>query len=73
MKVVNKIIKEKHKIVVQIESLDELDGVKIQALIPKNARSIEIEYKDKDKLLIIDYLARLQITKEENKDGKYIK
>ena len=65
MRVTSRVIKEKYKIVVKLDNLEELNGLEIRKLIPEHAKSIELEYNDVKKILIIDYLSKLEYIEEK--------
>ena len=64
MKVTDRIIKDKRKIVIKLNRLEELNGEELRKLIPSNARNIEMEYNDKTRVLVIDYIHNFEIIKE---------
>jgi hypothetical protein len=47
-----------------VDNLEDLDGKKIKSYLPKDAKSIEIQYKDSEKIVIVDYLKRIEVIKE---------
>lgn len=66
---INCVKKSKERHLFQLENMNELKYIDFNSIIPKNAKQIEIYYKDKDKILKIDYLTNLEIKGE--KGGKY--
>lgn len=69
MKNINRIIKEKVVLKYILNDIDELKEVNYRELIPMKdivEKSVEITYKHKDKLLIIDYIKRLSSTRTES-------
>lgn len=67
MKNLNKITKEKIILKYILDDISELSKIDFKKIIPSEGiieKSIEINYKHKDKLLVIDYLTKLQSTSE---------
>ena len=65
MKNINVVTKKKQRKLYVLESIEELKSLDFSSLIPSNAKQLELIYKDKDKLLKIDYILDLIVTKEE--------
>ena len=68
MKSLNKIIK--HKVILKyiLDDISELSKIDFKKIIPQEnilEKSIEISYKHKDRVLIIDYIEKLQSTKND--------
>lgn len=58
---INKVKKSKERILYQLKNIQELKEINFETIIPTNARMIEISYKDKEKILKIDYLTNLEV------------
>jgi len=68
---INTVKKNKERHLFQLKNMDELQNFNFKSVIPSYARQIEIFYKDKDKILKIDYLTKLEIQGEKGGyDGK---
>lgn len=68
MKSLNKIVKEKVILKYILEDISELNEIDFKKIIPQKGiieKSIELSYKHKDKVLVIDYLRKLQSTKSD--------
>ena len=48
-----------------LDSLEELKNLDFNKIIPKNAKKIELLYKDSQGILVIDYLTELSTNKED--------
>ncbi len=73
MKNINKIVKEKIILKYILDDISELKDVNVKELINDTNildKSIEVTYKNKDKLLIIDYIKTLKSTRHELREEK---
>lgn len=71
MKQLNKIIKTKIILKYKLDNEDELQNINIMSLINDKdilEKSIEVSYKNKDRILIIDYLKELKSIKETKEE-----
>lgn len=57
---VSKVRKVKEKKTYFLNGIEELSEINFREVIPKGAFNIELEYKDKSKILIVDYLIDLK-------------
>lgn len=64
MKIVDKVVKEKVIYTIKLDNISELNGNELKRLLPANAKNIEFEYKDKQGILIIDFISKFDIVKE---------
>jgi len=71
VKQLNKIIKTKIILKYKLDNEDELQNIDIMSLINDKdilEKSIEVSYKNKDRILIIDYLKELKSIKETKEE-----
>jgi len=71
VKQLNKIIKTKIILKYKLDNEDELQNINIMSLINDKdilEKSIEVSYKNKDRILIIDYLKELKSIKETKEE-----
>ncbi len=59
---INKVKKNKEQLTYLLKNIDEFKTIDFKKIIPENAKSIELSYNDKDKILKIDYLTFFEIT-----------
>ena len=72
MKNINVVKKTKERRLYILDSTDELSSLDFNALIPKDYRrgSLEITYNEKDRILKVDYITELNVTKEDKEKVK---
>ena len=76
MKPVNKVTKEKERLIFLLDSMEELDSFNFSKYIPSNAKKVEINSRENkgQRILEIDYLVKIEskeILKEEKENGRY--
>ena len=67
---INCVKKNKERQLFQLVNLGELKYIDFTKIIPKNSRNIEIYYNDKDGILKVDYLTKLEITGDKGEENE---
>lgn len=61
---ISELTKNKKIVTFKVNHLNELSGEDILKHLSKGATNIEVTYNDKKKILVIDYIEKLEVNKE---------